>query len=809
MLGSRLTLILSLCVLNLTPPALAQAKNDETHRMRLLLNKRTLVVDANQPAYLNHAVEDLRTYLKEITGHDATTKTTLPKGKSPLLVIGSMGAAQVLGESSSLADLGDEGFVLKSVVKDGRDCLVVSGPGPKGSKFAVYELMKLIRADGKKAYLDGPVDKRSVPSFSVRGMHLNGWPFKHPYSFRSWREADWKRYADILSYQGVNLFYIWPFMEIIPLPLSKEDEEYLQEFRRVVDYAQREHGMQVWLMQSANRVATTNLNVADPRNRPYWRYDFQVDQNPGDPQQFQKIMDAREALYRIVNNVDGVCTIDSDPGGWKGSTIGEYIQILRGCRALLDKHNIHKSDTKLINWLWFGWGHTKPAFDVERQRQTIREFKRDLPEPWLLVAGYDALLPMCREEGVLPKTIFLRYGAIEDEPSYPGTQLGFNSIKRVFDVLKDYPEMAAGWGKSNGVMGNVQCPLVQFPNVFHFLNSAWDDNYRNRSRSNILMDLATQLHFENRQLLADCFAAIKEPNPDKVEALAGQLERLIESRKLGRPGVLARKIFPDHTSIARNLVLQLRFNAAQARFFRDVGSATTEADYRKLFESCLEAYLNWDNATGWHDLWGKNWGIAGTPFFREARLPRAIVALKQTLGSDETLNAFFDDMGSRLSQRHSEQSVNDHCLWFLKEIARTASATVITSLAQKATVTVSQEPNTQVYPASHANDGTLNTLYWPGALTDNNHEWIQLIWNSPQSFRQVKVYFLKHPSMIGRTIHLQKETAPGVWQDLATSVIKDEPKAHQAIATFELTPPVTLDKVRVVNLLDLYEIEIH
>ncbi len=809
MLRTRLMLVLSFCVLKLTTSALAQAKTTDANHTQLLLNKRTLVVDANQPAYFQHAVDDLKTYLKEITGQDVTTKPSLPKGKSPLLVIGPTGAGQVLGKSVSSADLGEEGFMLKSVVANGRDCLVVSGTGSKGTKFAIYELMKLIRGDGRKAYIEGPVDKRSAPSFSVRGMHLNGWPFKHPYSFRSWREADWKRYADILSYQGVNLFYIWPFMEIIPLPLSKEDEQYLQEFRRVVDYAQREHGMQVWLMQSANRVATTNLNVPDPRNRPYWRYDFQVDQNPGDPEQFQKIMDSREALYRIVNNVDGVCTIDSDPGGWKGSSIGEYVQILRGCRSLLDKHNIHKSETKLINWLWFGWGHTTPAFDVERQRQTIREFKRDLPEPWMLVAGYESLLPMCREEGVLNKTIFLRYGAIEDEPSYPGTQLGFNSIKRVFDVLKDYPEMAAGPGKSNGVMGNVQCPLVQFPNVFHFLNSAWDDNYRSRSRSDILLDLSSQFHFEHRQLLADCFAAIKESNPDKVDALAAQLDGLIASKKLGSAGVLARKLFPDQTIVAHNLVLQLRFKAAQDRFFRDVKGATTEADYRKLFEACFDAYLNWDNATGWHDLWGRNWGIAGTPFFWDARLPAVTVRLKQMLGDDVKLEAFFNDLAASLSRKHGQKSANDHCVWFIKDIARTASATVITSLAQKATATASKTPKPQVYPVSQANDGSLSTLYWPGALTDSNPEWIQLTWESPQTFRKVKVHFLKHPSMVGRTIHLQKETAGGNWQDFATTVIKDDLKALHAVANFDLPSPVTMDKVRVVNLLDLYELEIH
>src|SRR5512137_2900323 len=125
-------------------------------------------------------------------------------------------------------------------------------------------------------------------------------------------------------------------MEIIPLPVSAADAAYLEEFRRVVDYAQREHGMEVWMMQSPNRVAKSDCGVADPRYRPYWRMEHQVDLNPGDPRQLQQILDSRKALYRIVNNVDGVCTIDSDPGGWAGSPVSDWAKIFNGCRALLD-----------------------------------------------------------------------------------------------------------------------------------------------------------------------------------------------------------------------------------------------------------------------------------------------------------------------------------------------------------------------------------------------------------------------------------------------------------------------------------------
>ena len=82
-------------------------------------------------------------------------------------------------------------------------------------------------------------------------------------------------------------------------------------------------------------------------------------------------------------------------------------------------------------------------------------------------------------------------------------------------------------------------------------------------------------------------------------------------------------------------------------------------------------------------------------------------------------------------------------------------------------------------------------------------------WPEPQTIRKGSVHFLKHPSMTGRTIHWQRESSLGVWRDFATAVIADDPLASHAVAAFELSSPVILDKLRIVNLLDLYEVELN
>ena len=86
---------------------------------------------------------------------------------------------------------------------------------------------------------------------------------------------------------------------------------------------------------------------------------------------------------------------------------------------------------------------------------------------------------------------------------------------------------------------------------------------------------------------------------------------------------------------------------------------------------------------------------------------------------------------------------------------------------------------------------------------------MRLTWDKPRTFSKVVVRLLQHPSMHGRTIRLQKEVSPGKWEDIATTVIQADATAHHAVVTFQLASPVALEKVRIVNLLDLFEIEIY
>ncbi|MBN2308218.1 MAG: hypothetical protein JXR94_04560 [Candidatus Hydrogenedentes bacterium] len=625
------------------------------------LERAVIVADPEEPSFVQYGVEELAGYLKDMTGHEIPVVASGDRALGVRIVVGTKAAQGLFPEHLPDEALGEEGYVVR-VTSEGRTaCVCVAGTTPHGTKAALNVLMKAIRSEGASAFVPGTLNVAGKPALAKRGMHLNGWAIDYPYSFRSWREEDWQRYLDVLAYQGVNLFYLWPFIEIMPVPLSPEDTEYLQECRRVVDYAQRQHGMEVWLMQCTNRVARDRCGVVDPRLRPYWR-PSQEDLDPGNAEHFQAIMASREAMYRIVDNADGVCNIDSDPGFCAGSPLSDYVKVLEGCRALLDEHNRHGKQAKLINWMLWGWGRAeRMSMDglVEHQRLTVQQIREALPEPWWLLCSQfgflppdqHQFLPVCREEKVLDKSVFFPYGIIEGEPSYPRTGLEIDRIRNTFEnQIEHFPELA-------GAMGNVQTPLLQFPNVYYFTSAMFDAGYRNRSQQEVMLDLAGYLYPEHKQLVADCFLAMAEPDPVKVEALANLLDGVVREGRLGRGGLFGRKLFPDASIVAHSLVLQLRMRAAQERLAQSITATTPEGECERLLRDYFEAYLAWDTTHGWHRLWGwDQWPVS------DARFVTVAEAMRASFGEEPELNACFERIVQALSAQYGEAAVREGCI---------------------------------------------------------------------------------------------------------------------------------------------------
>ena len=627
---------------------------------QISLNLCKIITDDNQPQYVHHAVSELRSYLQELTGRGVAVSPSLDKKADVVVLIGREISEKILGQSFDIGEVGDEGFIIKTVKKNGRQFVVIAGATSHGTKFSIAHLMTLIRADGKSIYIPEKLDIKSSPRFVKRGIHLNGWAFNYPYTFRCWREEDWRRYIDLQTFQGVNLLYLWPFMEIMPTPLSDDDKAYLEEVRRIIEYAQVQQGMEVWIMQAVNRVATDDCGVLDPRHRPYWR-PSQPDLNPGDPVQFAKIAESHETLYRILTNADGFCFIDCDPGGWKDSPSSELLKILLNARKCLDRYSVKGVNTKLIHWLWGSWGCMFVAMEkrLEVMRQTLRLFKAELPEPWELICGMVDFLPLCREEKVLDKTIFLPYSTIEDEPSYPCTNLDLNRIRSAFDAVEKYTEI-------KGVMANVQTPLLQFPHLYYWNMLAWDSSCRNRSDDDILLEAAEHLYPTQSKLIASCFKAFGKMASEEITATVDKLEKALNKNGFNEVGAFGRKLFPEGLFIVQSLLLQLRLRAAHEAFIEMPSSRPDEKGIVEVIEKYFEAYLAWDVAHGWHNLWGyepDRWQLGRLP--EDSRFEQAMKYIREKFRG----NSFEDALSmiiSKLSSKYDRSLVGKSCISPLK-----------------------------------------------------------------------------------------------------------------------------------------------
>ena len=634
----------------------AQADGGESRSLpseTVTLNHAAIVVDREEPSFVQYGAEDLAGYLKEWTGTEIPRLATADRTKAVQILLGTKAVSQVFPQLVSDSKLDNEAYLLKVISQKDITYVVATGATPQGTKVALGQLMKTIQAEGPSAVLPARLHVVGKPAFAKRGMHPNGWTLNYPYTFRNWREKDWQQYLDLLSYQGVNLFYLWPFIEIMPVPFSPEDRAYLEECRRVVEYAQKKHGMEVWIMQCTNRVASDRCDVADPRQRPYWR-PTQQDLNPANPEHLKAILASREAMYQIVNNADGVCNIDSDPGFCPGSTPDEYVRVLQGCRAMLDRDNLHGPQTKLIHWMLWGWGRNGISKDglAEHQRITLERVQHGLPEPlWLISGQFPEFLVICRDAGMIPKTLYLPYGTIECEPSYPGTKIQLQEIRDAFQGIQDkYPDLG-------GVMGNVQTPLLQFPTLFYFTALMSDLSYGDRSEKEVLREVSGYLYPDHQQLLADSFLALQEPDPDKIDPLAEQLRGLLQNGDLGRPGVFGRKLFPDARIVAQALVLQLELRSACERLIRDVTPATPGAKSEELVRDYFEAYLAWDTTHGWHELWG--WG---NQLPSDRRFRALFEALGKSLGGPEEIRAAFDRISQSLSAKYGTDAAEKGCV---------------------------------------------------------------------------------------------------------------------------------------------------
>ncbi len=433
---------------------------------------------------------------------------------------------------------------------------------------------------------------------AIIGMYVHQhWPYNHPYCARTWTVDDWRGYCQGLQRLGYNTVLIWPVLETMPDPLTASDKASLKKTGKVIDILHKELHMRVFICLCPN-VAADNKEAAKAtfEKRHFFYCDTRI--NPADAKAMDKLMRWREKLMRPLKEADGVAIIDSDPGGYPGSSNQEFVNLLGAHRKMLDHL---RPGIELVYWMHAGWeaygrfystGKFALGSDAEHL-DCLRRLKELNPEPWVIANGYT----YAKELGIADKVISFNYGRIEGEPSFPLTNFGPEHTRRAYE--------GGQLPGPRGVMGNAQTHCVQLPNTFAFVRGALgrpvsDSDY---------VDFADQLIVGHGRDIFEGWKALGSNDPAEISHVADHLAKLNQSQL--SPGPLRGLLFGDGHRFINDLVLMLQYQSALQLF---ATASERSEPIKEPFKKFVAAAEAWQHAHGYENVWSL--GRAGTALLK-------------------------------------------------------------------------------------------------------------------------------------------------------------------------------------------------
>jgi len=430
-------------------------------------------------------------------------------------------------------------------------------------------------------------------SKGILGMYIHeGWPYNHPYAARTWTLEDWRGYADGLKRLGYNTLVIWPALEIMPNPLTPSDRANIGKTAKVIDVLHHELGMRAYLTLCPNTVAN-NATASRYNFERRYLYTSSTYLDPGDKAAVRKMVERREQLLHPVAQMDGIAIIDSDPGGYPGSTNDQFVNLLMEHRRMLDRL---RPGIELVYWMhvgWqaycryyatgnFAWGTPAEAVDV------LTKLKKADPSPWRITIhtmnappnGTD--LQLAREMGMSATSLAFNYGAIEGEPSFPMTNFGGDTAYK-----------AGAAPAPGGVVGNAQTHCVQLPNTFAFARGAKGQPVTEAD----YLQFADQLLVGQGRLVVASWKALAGKDPSQMRDMAEKLEST-ESQRL-TPGPLQGLLFGSPQRFLSDLKYELRQRAA---YLDLLAASRNQLDMAK-FRTFLAATETWQGIHGYQTVW--------------------------------------------------------------------------------------------------------------------------------------------------------------------------------------------------------------
>lgn len=433
-------------------------------------------------------------------------------------------------------------------------------------------------------------------------VHMH-WGYNHPYAARTWTIDDWRGYARGLKSLGYNTIMLWPMSETMPDPLTPSDEAFLGRIRQVIGMLHEEVGFEAWVCVCPNTVGNDKAGDYTFEKRPFFATDLRL--NPGDPRDVDEIMRRRRALFEYIREADGISVIDSDPGGYIGSTNAEFAHLLGRYMEVFGEYN---PNGKVFYWMLMGWeaynefweevqqGAESPELHWDKRNwyEVVSLLKSFSQQNWGLFASHPLHLEVVDELGARDRTLYYPYGVVEGEPTFPLTN--YNP-----DVIAHYLNEYDPDRTQLGVIANAQTHIAQLPHTYLFAHAA-----RGGTKDGAdLKGFARGLVPEIGDTIAEGWKAMW-PGDDtaKMREIAGKLAARADER-FGM-GPHSGLLLGGANRFVRDLAMQLEFRAASVDVIRALDEG---AEVTGKLKTLVAAWSDWQARTGYNDAYGDAQGL--------------------------------------------------------------------------------------------------------------------------------------------------------------------------------------------------------
>jgi len=435
------------------------------------------------------------------------------------------------------------------------------------------------------------------------GMYIHmHWGYSHPYAARTWSEDDWRSYLTGLRSIGYDFVQIWPMLDSMPPEPTASDLAFLEKLGRVIRMAQGEMGMRVTIVSCPNTIGNARANAYGFEGRPYFECEWRL--NPADPASVETFLAGRRKQLAPISHADGIVVIDSDPGGYIGSTNEEFVELTARQTGVMRELN---PKAELVYWMHFGWENYNrfwettskwqpgdPPFDFTPDPQVFRDtlalVKERIAEPWSVLAnntpwGHRAATDAL---GLAHKRCALHYGLIEGEPTFPFTNC---NPKAIGDVVREYTHEEYPLG----FLGNSQTHVMQLPHTY-LVAEHW---LRGADAKPDLAAFADQLVRGLGATIGEAWLSLEGPDAGLHDSLAARL-----SAEVGRPhaaGASSGLLIGSADRFLTDLVMNLRVRARLVELRQAIRAS---GDVRPALRSYLAELRPYQERLGFVDAAG-------------------------------------------------------------------------------------------------------------------------------------------------------------------------------------------------------------